>query len=355
MAVSLDQDSHHNTFHVSTADDPLTPLEVTYGNVLSHRRGMTGRSKLFSAIYQILLNREAPLVEFTLNIPTDATCVEVDQAIAYLSKQKTLKKLTLVTPGEYRLPLSLFSLDQLTYLHLSLCDLVRVPEDFGGFLCLKTLVMEDVFASKSRLLLLLSRCPSLESLTVNTDAIVDDDNSTLTMLFQSFFMVENMSVYLSAIECFTEGGVPHVLPAPLINLKYVCINSMDFRRMQGLPFLLFLLRSSPKLEKFKLQILELPVNVDGESESSFSFTHDDDDFPEIWLENLQVFEVYYLYNKKPDIEFIQFIMVRSPMLNKLKIILWEELSLEEELEISHIVLGSARASPLLEITMKKEA
>lgn len=65
------------TFQVSAAGDELSDLEQTYGTP-SKRREMAKRCKLFYAIYQVLLMHEDPILEFTLSMETDGSCVEID-------------------------------------------------------------------------------------------------------------------------------------------------------------------------------------------------------------------------------------------------------------------------------------
>ncbi|KAI3826420.1 hypothetical protein L1987_00468 [Smallanthus sonchifolius] len=139
---------------------------------------------------------------------TDKTCVEIDHIISYLSRNNTVKKLTL-NIGEYRLPLSLFLFDHLTDLYLISCDLDHQPP-FNGFYSLTNLFIEFVTTTKSTLLHLLSNCPLLKSLTVNTDDIQGVDDFTVTNLFECFPMVENLSTWLLTIKEVDEDEELHI-------------------------------------------------------------------------------------------------------------------------------------------------
>ncbi|GKC66605.1 F-box/FBD/LRR-repeat protein-like protein, partial [Tanacetum coccineum] len=108
------------------------------------------------------------------------------------------------------------------------------------------------------------------------------------------------------------------LPTALVHLKYVYVDYMCFLDKYGhygLPFVALLIRSSPNLEKLKLQIL------------NFS-------------------------NEKEELDFVKLILAKSPVLKKVKLILREEIEKDEELQITRVLLQSPRASPLVKIVVK---
>ncbi|KAJ0549176.1 putative F-box domain-containing protein [Helianthus annuus] len=156
------------TFEVSTDRAEPSVLEQTFDKP-SKRREMHKRCKFFYAIYQVLLMHEGPINEFTLSMGVDTSCVEIDQIQRHLSKKNTLKilKLDFCTGGdvEYKLPISLFSLHQLTSLYLSGCALYQ-QRSFNEFGYLTTLHLESVWMYEKMLLRLLSSCPFLKSLTL---------------------------------------------------------------------------------------------------------------------------------------------------------------------------------------------
>ncbi|MFS8031602.1 putative F-box domain, leucine-rich repeat domain superfamily, F-box-like domain superfamily [Helianthus anomalus] len=69
------------------------------------------RCRLFYVINQVLLLRRSPIHEFTLSMDAHDTCFEIDQNILHLSRNHTVKKLTLYFNelSSYGLPLSFFS------------------------------------------------------------------------------------------------------------------------------------------------------------------------------------------------------------------------------------------------------
>ncbi|MFS8031614.1 putative leucine-rich repeat domain superfamily, F-box-like domain superfamily [Helianthus anomalus] len=110
----------------------------------SERRAKELRCKLFCAIHQVLLLRQAPILDFTLSIYTHHKCYEIDQIILHLSRNHTVMKLRLDFWGEssYRLPSSFFLLRHLTDLSLERCDIYHEPI-FNGFGNLTSFILKQ--------------------------------------------------------------------------------------------------------------------------------------------------------------------------------------------------------------------
>jgi len=136
-------------------------------------RKKDGRCKLFSAIHQVLLQRQGPIYEFNLFMgDSDSTYVELDQILLHLLRNHTLKKLKLEfgEPGSgelYCLPLCVFSLNHLTDLYLTCCE-VKLKPIFSGFGSLTSITLNKIIISREALLHLLSNCPSLKRLLVSS-------------------------------------------------------------------------------------------------------------------------------------------------------------------------------------------
>ncbi|KAI3688366.1 hypothetical protein L1987_82078 [Smallanthus sonchifolius] len=218
---------------------------------------MAKRCKLFYAIYQVLLMHEGPIHEFTLSMEADGSCVEIDHIILHLSKKNTVKILKLDFNGRYKLPLSFFSLHQLTDLYLNDCALELQPL-FNGFGSLTTLYVQFLWTCEKALLRLLSSCPLLKRLTINSDAatITGIDDFTIVDLFECLPVIEYLSVWFYIVLCFGTDRLPKELPTALIHLKCLCIEYICFRHKYGLPFLFFLLEAPPNLEKLKLEMID---------------------------------------------------------------------------------------------------
>ncbi|MFS7999753.1 putative F-box domain, leucine-rich repeat domain superfamily, F-box-like domain superfamily [Helianthus anomalus] len=126
----------------------------------------TKRCKSCYDILQILLLRQGPIHELTLDIP-DGKFLELDRILLHLSRNHPIKKLTLngwkSFPPWYKLPVSFFSLHHLTDLSIRYIDLDH-PPIFNGFGSLRSLYLRLTEISTKALLHLLSSCPSLKRL-----------------------------------------------------------------------------------------------------------------------------------------------------------------------------------------------
>ncbi|KAI3826403.1 hypothetical protein L1987_00451 [Smallanthus sonchifolius] len=212
------------------------------------------KRKLFYAINQVMSMHQGPINEFSLDTYVKDQCIEIDHIIDHLSRNNNLKKLTLDMSG-YWLPESFFSLHKLTDLYLHCCRL-DVQPTFTGFGSLTNLYMESVIITKKMLLLFLSSCPLLKTVNLNPDlgSLPDTDDSTIIELFDCLPVIENLSIRLSMMPHFDQGRVPNKLPAALVHLKYLCIRDTHSIYRHRIPCYVFLIRSSPKLEKLKLKV-----------------------------------------------------------------------------------------------------
>ncbi|XP_071695477.1 F-box/FBD/LRR-repeat protein At1g13570-like [Rutidosis leptorrhynchoides] len=151
------------------SSDQLSILEQTFYYSCPCRR-----CNFFKAIYQVLLLHKGPLLEFSLITSADMICDELDLIISHLSRRNTVKifSLDLNEYSKYRLPLSFFSLNQLTNLDLhKVC--IHHPPTFNGFGSLTSLYLHNIKISPKTLVHLVSNCPVLKSLTL----FIDEDNT----------------------------------------------------------------------------------------------------------------------------------------------------------------------------------
>ncbi|KAI3826404.1 hypothetical protein L1987_00452 [Smallanthus sonchifolius] len=88
----------------------------------------------------------------------------------------------------------------------------------------------------------------------NLGSSPDTDDSTVIELFGCLPVIENLSIHLSMTPYFDQGRVPNKLPAALVHLKYLCIRDTHSLYKYRIPCYIFLIRSSPKLEKLKLKV-----------------------------------------------------------------------------------------------------
>ncbi|GJS65534.1 hypothetical protein Tco_0680098 [Tanacetum coccineum] len=337
---------NEGTFEVSTSDIDLSILEQTF-DIQSQRKGMTRRCKLFYAIYQVLLKHMGPIHEFSLKIRADKTCVEIDHIIFHLVRNNSVKKFSLDTHRDFKLPLSFLSLHHLTELYLNMCTIVHQPP-FTGFGSLTSLHMELISISEDTLLHLLSKSPLLKNVTLIDIEWMENigiSNSTITNFFELLPVVENLSIYPWTVTRFLRDGVPLKLPTALVRLKYLYVGHTCFNLKCRVALLALLMRSSPNLKKLKIQIDE----SSGPEPETSSFTLRD--FSEIWLEHLNEFEIIDVSNVKDELDFITLILAKSPLLKKANIFLWEDINKKDDLQISRILLASPQASPMLGLIM----
>ncbi|KAK9078400.1 hypothetical protein SSX86_002457 [Deinandra increscens subsp. villosa] len=287
--------------------------ENTASDIQMARKNMDGRCKLFYVVYQVLLLHQGPIHEFALHMDADYHCFEVDQIILYLSRNHALKKLQLEFMGQgvYKLPLCAFSLHQLTDLDLSQIDLDHQPI-FGGFPKLRSLNLCSVSISTKALLHLLSNCPSLTRFIVFFEG-TDDKDCTIIELFECLPAIEHLDTHtVSFVEMLVLDSLPKELPTLLIHLRYVRLKDA-WLSDDGLCFLAALIKCSPNLEKICLE-LDCIYDYDDEIWSGIL-----EEYSDVSLEHLNELEIGYFSIMNPEMEFVKFILARSPKLKKLRL------------------------------------
>ncbi|KAI3761267.1 hypothetical protein L1987_51679 [Smallanthus sonchifolius] len=326
-------------FHLSQVSKRISKEKQVQGI------NMDTRCKPFyDLLYQILLLHQGPIHEFTLVIDLwikDQDTFGFDQIVLHLSKNHTVKKLTILgTHGLhlYNLPISVFSLHHLTDLDLFCFDLDHQPM-FNGFDSLRSLSLQNVGISTKTLLHLLSNCPSLKSfiLSINEDHL-DDRDCAVIELFKCLPMIEDLTTYSYVFQWLVLDSVPKELPTSLFHLKYFCLEDMCFVDGYGLGFLLVLIKCSPNLEKIKLKI-------DWDHDCYEEYPVVWEEYSDVWLEHLNELEIECFSNSTPEMEFVKFILARSPKLKKVSFIRCVVPG-KEKLEMLEVLLRAPRASPV---------
>nr|GEU30624.1 hypothetical protein [Tanacetum cinerariifolium] len=273
-------------FKKPTAENEVSVLERTFDEP-SERKHLKKRCNVFYAIFQVLLQHEGPIHEFTLSMNANEICVEIDQIISHLSRKNILKKLMLQLKYllRYTVPSSVFSMHQLTELHLQDCLLDRrsISNVSGS---LTSLYLADVFITMEILLRLISKSPLLKSFTIviTQDIYIYDDGSAITDLFKSLLVIKHLTLSLLVIQSWCPGH-----------------------------------------NKFRIDFITLECYLD------------------IRLALLSEFEIRNFGNSKHELEFVKLILARSPVLKKLMILLNNKVSNNEELKMCKILLRSTRA------------
>nr|XP_043639682.1 F-box/FBD/LRR-repeat protein At1g13570-like [Erigeron canadensis] len=328
-------------------ENQLSILDQTIG-VASQRKHLTKMFKFFHAIYQVMLLHQGPIYEFTLTMDMDNTCFEIDHIIVYLSRSNTLKKchLSFGPPIKYRLPLSFFSLHKLTDLYIKWCCLDHQPT-FCGFGRLTSLYMMNVDISTKSLLHLVSSCPLLNKLGLECN-IISNERSTINELFLVLPLIEDLSTWHWIAQCFSQDGVPKVIPTTLVHLKYFSLFDMCFSDENKLSIFGHVIRSSPNLEKLSVMMLHYPFPENFVTDSITL-----EDYSDIWLERLNEFEIVDFINLELEMEFVKLILAKSPVLKKVRITLDDEVTKEEEMFILRILLRCPNVSPVVEIIVER--
>ncbi|KAK1429027.1 hypothetical protein QVD17_11226 [Tagetes erecta] len=281
----------------------------------------------------------------------DDSCVEIDHIILHLSKINTIKKLALHFDDidcEYTLPVSFFSLHQLTELYLEDCVLSHQPS-FYEFGCLTTLHLERIWTYDRKLLRFLSSCPSLKRLTLNSRNIFHTSvDLTVVDLFKCLPMIEYLSFLFDTIEDSIPNRLPKEFPTTLVHLKCLRMECLYFAYENRLRFLFLVIRSSPNLEKLELVMEDLDWS--GEEESD-SFTLED--YSDIMFEHLKELEIRNFSDADYELDFAVLLLARSPVLKKLTILTFRGFTDDDLSEISEILLWSPCASPVVKISVRR--
>ncbi|KAI7724943.1 hypothetical protein M8C21_005496 [Ambrosia artemisiifolia] len=301
-------------------------IENTRGN-------MDMKCKFCDDLNRILLQHQGPIHELTLDLPEDV-CLKLDQIIFDLSKNNTVKKLSLWGEGLdscfYKLPIYVFSFRQLTDLDLHYVDIGRLPT-FDGFGSLRSLCLSDVGMSTKTFLHLLSNCPSLKILNLENEYFYNynDDYCTINKLFKCLPVIEHLTIWLHVSQWLVLDAVPQELPTSLVHLKYFCFEGMFRVDGNGLAFLLLLIKCSPNLEKIKLVKCSILW----------------EEYSDVWLEHLNELEIECFRNSKREMEFVKFILARSPKLQR--VMIGSSVHREKESQMLKTLLQAPRVSPVV--------
>ncbi|KAI7742921.1 hypothetical protein M8C21_008726 [Ambrosia artemisiifolia] len=252
---------------------------------LSGWKVMTKRCRLFYAIFQVLLVHEGPIHEFILSMRVDGSYVEIDHILLHLSKKNTLKILKLDFKGIYSVP------QRSCYRNMD------VPGD-----------------------------------------------STIADFITCLLNIEYLSVWFDI--CLSFLPFPKELPTTLIHLKYLCMEGLWLRHKYGVPNLVLLIKSSPNLEKLKLEI-----SVDDLFDESEMGSVTVDDYLDIMLRHLNDLEILHFSDEDNELDFVKLILAKSPVLKKASILLWDQFDKDERLHMSQILLSSPCASPVVKLSV----
>ncbi|KAJ0611053.1 putative F-box domain, FBD domain, leucine-rich repeat domain superfamily [Helianthus annuus] len=297
-------------------------------------------------MHQILLLRQGPIYELSLQLPEyEEAYPELDQIVYHLSTKYTVKKLTLYGwDNDREVPISIFSFHHLRDLDISNANLYH-PPIFNGFGSLESLCLRNVAAPTKTLLHLLLNCPSLKNLILLVSE--SDDTCTINELLECLPVIEHLTTSPHISKWVVLDSIPQELPTSLIHLRYLCFDDMTLVEHCGLAFLLVFIKCSPNLEKIKLKIHWGII-----CHEIYSFVWEE--YSDVWLEHLNELEIERFNNSKPEMDFVKFILARSPKLKKVTIscIRPEGHRTESEMEMLKTLLQAPHVSPEVIIASK---
>ncbi|XP_058193512.1 F-box/FBD/LRR-repeat protein At1g13570-like isoform X2 [Rhododendron vialii] len=278
-------------------------LQLVFDDMFYKECTMATRNNLMMTIYQVLLQHHGPILKFTVSLKALESCSLIDQLIDFVSKNG-IQELTLhfYQAGPYKLPSSLFSCRGITCLDLTSC-VFQPPPGFKGFSRFLSLKLDKVVIAGDTLSSLISACPLLERLTIQSSTrlcyleivalnlrfaqfvglfssvcfkstphlaklsihlLPSFWNLVLSekrvpckplMLTGTFPVFELLELDYYHLKAMAAGGVPpNRHPNTLTNLKILKLYLICFGKVDEISMVLCLIRSCPNLEKIQLKI-----------------------------------------------------------------------------------------------------
>ncbi|KAF7123226.1 hypothetical protein RHSIM_Rhsim12G0067600 [Rhododendron simsii] len=204
----------------------------------------------------------------------------------------------------------------------------------------------------------------------------EEETSSVVMLLESVPVIESLGLDFCYVKGIAASVLPARFPTTLNNLKKIRLYEICFREQDEVSVLICLIRSSPNLEK-------ITIEVSGDRFNSFlcllckcrirrlrqfvillskfqafpgatSAIPMDIDFLEmhgcsdVSLNQLREVDMENVSGTKPELEFIKFLLAKSPMLDTMLIKLKSQ-SVADELQIVKELTRLRRASPQAEM------
>ncbi|RHN77020.1 putative F-box domain, leucine-rich repeat domain, L domain-containing protein [Medicago truncatula] len=351
-------------------------------------------SKLLRIVDHVLLLHSGPINKFQLSDPgcdlSDVNSVaDIDRWILRLT-EKSIKEFVLqifVAKKYYKIPQCLFSCQSLQNLKLDCCC-IQPPTTFKGFKNLKSLELYQVTMAQDAFENLISGCHLLEDLKLlylegltqlNIHApnlkkflIVGDfvdfsfDNtfqltelglfsfdsrsnhsqlrgcsSNLLRFFAHLPHIESLVISSQFLKYLDAGDVPVKLPTPCINLSslFICIRFNDLKQILAA---LCLLRSSPNLRRLEIAA-KLEKHTDLLTPASYCWK-------DVFLEppvplRVRHVSIKGISDNTSELDFIRFLLMYSPMLEKMTV----KLEINVTPELMTKIIQFKRASEQAEV------
>ncbi|XP_077233346.1 uncharacterized protein LOC143875620 [Tasmannia lanceolata] len=330
--------------------------------------------------YQVLLQHRGPIQKFKC-FNYVRPCSDFDTLLLFLSRQG-IKEIILdfSEMDPYKLPSSLFSCEEMYCLKLYNC-FFNIPPAFEGFRCLKILYLEDNIFSNDELEFLISNSPLLESLTfldcfqsnrlkinapnlqhlhvegrfnafsfentpilataivclVSEDEFTPVETCSFTKLLSCLCNITKLDLGDDFLKVFASGDIPDSVPNTFDHLKELSLD-INFKDPKQILTALCLLRSSLNLQVLWIQT---PKGVSGTAPIMNYWKAQD--HMDCRFNHLRTVNMYKMCGVKPELEFIELLLVNAPVLETL-IITESQFSGNEEANIFKELMGFRRVS-----------
>ncbi|XP_058727081.1 F-box/FBD/LRR-repeat protein At1g13570-like [Vicia villosa] len=354
--------------------------------------------KLLRIIHHVLSRHSGPINKFVFFYQEPVIETYFDRWILWLTR-KSIKELELEIWNcqPYKLPCCLYSCQSLHRIQLYHCW-IHPPSAFKGFRNLKILKLDDVTITQVAFENLISGCPLLEDLRLTwldgfTQAIIHAPNLKNfeiydvkggileSIIFENTFQLTKVTIdlnmymnfeinqsrshgcsskllnlfshlpHLQSLEicsCFLKylaaGVVPVMLPTSCISLSYLSL-CIRFNNLKEISAVLCLLKSSPNLQKLELYEPKEEEEDGTALLAQVSYCWKDIFFePTIPLGARHV-RIVDISGTKSEIDLIKFLLLYSPLLEKMYVKPSKNVKPELVTEIS----GFRRASGQVEV------
>ncbi|XP_004300749.1 PREDICTED: F-box/FBD/LRR-repeat protein At1g13570-like [Fragaria vesca subsp. vesca] len=293
----------------------------------------------------------------------DLAAVDLNRWIYRVSKS-SVKKFTLELwrGPPYNVSSSLFLCKNLVHLELYNCVL-KLPSTFKGFRTLKILYTQMVTIAQDDFEKMISCSPQLERLilcefdgikNLNIDAPklqyltvkgdfedVDIGMNTLNLVhvsieqqkaapisctnlekfFSQLTLIENLSIEGVFLES-SAGALQDELPKPYLSLKVLRLGIL-WNNMDEIVAAVRILRSSPALKELEISLCQEAEAADANAnagDTTFWLNHMLNDYQNWELTQLRLVKVSGFSGVKAEVDFIKYLLLRSPALQQLEIL-----------------------------------
>ncbi|CAK9178572.1 unnamed protein product [Ilex paraguariensis] len=356
--------------------------------VLSSQDQTLIKNRIVNIIDHVLLLHVGPIHKFKLSHRELQGASDIDRWILFLSRGSVKEFVLEIWKGlRYKLPSSLFICQKLIHLELFNC-LLKPPPKFDGFKILNSLDLQHITMDQDVFEHMISSCPLLERLTLmNFDGFIHLNICAPNLLFfdvggvfenvslENTFHLAIVSIGLYAnagydqnvilgntgnmikffahlpriqrleVQCFflkylAAGKVPGRLPTPCIELNYLSIR-INFNDVEENLAALCLLRSCPNIQE--LEMLARP-----EEQTSVRAVANilEEDYLSCPFNQLQLVKIAGISGGRQELDFINFLLANSPVLERMTI---KPAALDGALELLKELLRLRRASVRAEI------